>query len=95
MTIRLGKIEACLLVLILLLSVAAELTRFCDELGVDIVFTTGGTGLGPRDVTPEATQSICEKMVPGLSEIIRAEGWKKTTRAALSRAVTGIRKTAT
>ncbi len=69
-----------------------ELKHFSDEAGVDVVLTTGGTGLGPRDVTPEATASVCERIVPGLGEIMRAEGLKKTANAILSRALAGIRK---
>jgi molybdopterin adenylyltransferase len=72
--------------------IAGELNHFCDEVGVDVVFTTGGTGLGPRDVTPEATASVCERMVPGLCEMMRAESLRKTPNAVLSRAVAGIRK---
>ena len=72
-------------------AIADELKFFSDETDVDIVFTTGGTGLGPRDVTPEATDSICERTIPGLSEIIRAQGWKKTKSAVLSRGIVGIR----
>jgi len=69
-----------------------ELIHFADVLKVNIVFTTGGTGLGPRDVTPEATAAVCDRMVPGLAEAIRQEGLKKTKNAVLSRAVAGIRK---
>jgi molybdenum cofactor synthesis domain-containing protein len=69
-----------------------ELIHFADVLKVNIVFTTGGTGLGPRDVTPEATSAVCERMVPGLAEAIRQEGLKKTKNAMLSRAVAGVRK---
>jgi molybdenum cofactor synthesis domain-containing protein len=69
-----------------------ELVHFADELKVDVVFTAGGTGLGPRDVTPEATSAVCERMVPGLAEAIRQEGLKKTKNAMLSRAVAGVRK---
>jgi molybdenum cofactor synthesis domain-containing protein len=58
----------------------------------DAVFTTGGTGLGPRDVTPEATRSVIEREIPGLAEVMRGEGTKKTLRAALSRGVAGVRK---
>jgi molybdenum cofactor synthesis domain-containing protein len=72
-------------------AIASELKRFCDKADVEVVLTTGGTGLGPRDVTPEATESVCERLVPGLSEIIRLRGWEKTQRAALSRATAGIR----
>ncbi len=69
-----------------------ELIEFSDNDNVDIVFTTGGTGLGPHDVTPEATASISDKLVPGINEIIRAEGFKKTPNAALSRGIACIRK---
>jgi len=72
-------------------AIAGELKYFCDKVGVSVVFTTGGTGLGPRDVTPEATNAVCERIVPGLSEIIRARGWEKTKNAVLSRGVAGIR----
>lgn len=58
----------------------------------DAVFTTGGTGLGPRDVTPEATRSVITKEIPGLAEFMRAQGAKSTPLAALSRAVVGARK---
>ena len=68
-----------------------ELMHFADEVKADIVLTTGGTGLGPRDVTPEATANVCHKMVPGLTEVMRSEGLKKTKNAILSRSVTGIR----
>jgi molybdenum cofactor synthesis domain-containing protein len=71
--------------------IALGLTQLADRLEMDVVLTTGGTGLGPRDVTPEATESVCVRMVPGLSELMRAEGFKKTPNAMLSRAVAGIR----
>jgi molybdopterin adenylyltransferase len=58
---------------------------------VDIIFTTGGTGLSPRDVTPEATLEVIEREVPGIAEAMRLEGLKKTRRAMLSRAVAGVR----
>ena len=72
-------------------AIANELKYFSDKAGIDVVLTTGGTGLGPRDVTPEATASVCERIVPGLSEIIRIRGWKKTKSAVLSRGIAGIR----
>jgi molybdopterin adenylyltransferase len=72
-------------------AVVNHLKFLCDKAAVDVVLTTGGTGLGPRDVTPEATSSVCERMVPGLSEMIRAEGFKKTKNAVLSRGGAGIR----
>ena len=72
-------------------AIANELKYFSDKAGIDVVLTTGGTGLGPHDVTPEATASVCERIVPGLSEIIRIRGWKKTESAVLSRGIAGIR----
>jgi molybdopterin adenylyltransferase len=57
----------------------------------DLVLTTGGTGFSKRDVTPEATRAVIEKIVPGISEIIRIESFKKTPQAILSRAIAGIR----
>lgn len=69
-----------------------ELIKAVDKLHLDLILTTGGTGLGKRDVTPEATLAIIEKEVPGISEIIRSESFKKTNRAILSRGVAGVRK---
>lgn len=60
---------------------------------LDAIFTIGGTGVAPRDVTPEATRAVIEREVPGLAELMRAEGLKSTRRAALSRAVAGTRGT--
>lgn len=68
-----------------------KLIFLSEKLKTDIVFTTGGTGLGPCDVTPEATLEVIDREVPGLSELIRIEGSKKTQRAALSRGISGIR----
>ena len=67
------------------------LIKMCDRFAADVVFTTGGTGFAPRDVTPEATKAVIEKEVPGIPEAIRAESLKITPRAMLSRAVAGIR----
>lgn len=58
---------------------------------VDVIFTTGGTGLSPRDVTPEATLDVIDREVPGIAEAMRLEGLKKTRRAMLSRSVAGVR----
>ncbi len=66
---------------------AAEAT----EGAVDLILTTGGTGVGPRDVTPEATIATVERLIPGFAEQMRAEGRKSTERALLSRGVAGIR----
>lgn len=62
-----------------------------DRLGADLVLTTGGTGFSARDVTPEATREVIEKTAPGISEMIRMTGFKKTPQAILSRAIAGIR----
>ena len=69
-----------------------KLSSWADEDQVDVILTTGGTGLGPRDVTPEATLSVIDKLVPGLAEAMRAESMKITSRAMLSRAIAGARK---
>ncbi len=66
-----------------------NLIRFCGK--VDLILTTGGTGLAPRDVTPDVTLEVIEKEVSGIAELMRSEGFKKTRRAALSRAVAGIK----
>jgi molybdopterin adenylyltransferase len=60
---------------------------------VDLILTTGGTGLSPRDVTPEATLEVIDRQVAGIAEAMRSEGLKKTSRAMLSRAVAGVRGT--
>jgi molybdopterin adenylyltransferase len=57
----------------------------------DLILTTGGTGLAPRDVTPEATLDVLDKQAPGLAEAMRSEGLKKTSRSMLSRAVAGVK----
>jgi molybdopterin adenylyltransferase len=67
------------------------LRRTADANSVDVILTTGGTGFGPRDVTPEATIAVAEKLAPGLAELMRAEGQKKTKLAVLSRAAAAIR----
>lgn len=68
-----------------------KLVEFADGIGVDVIFTTGGTGFSPRDVTPEATLAVVERLAPGIAEAMRAESMKITPRAMLSRAVAGIR----
>ena len=64
--------------------------KFC-AMGIDLILTSGGTGFSPRDVTPEATKKVIEKEVPGIAELLRLEGYKKTPKAILSRAVSGIK----
>ncbi|WP_368260057.1 MogA/MoaB family molybdenum cofactor biosynthesis protein, partial [Clostridium paraputrificum] len=69
-----------------------EFIYLADELGVNLVLSTGGTGFSPRDITPEATKEIVERETPGISEAIRMFSLNITKRAMLSRAVSGIRK---
>ncbi len=71
--------------------IAGSLLPWCDELGLDLVLTTGGTGFGPRDVTPEATLAVLERLAPGIAEEIRRRGVVKTPLAVLSRGVAGTR----
>ena len=71
--------------------IVEALKKSSDQLKADLILTTGGTGLSPRDVTPDATREAIEKEVPGFSETMRAESVKKTPHAMISRAVTGIR----
>ncbi|HPK87555.1 MAG TPA: MogA/MoaB family molybdenum cofactor biosynthesis protein [Atribacterota bacterium] len=71
--------------------IKAALIEAIEIQKADLVLTTGGTGLSKSDVTPEATRAVIEKAVPGISEIIRMESFKKTPQAVLSRAIAGIR----
>jgi molybdopterin adenylyltransferase len=71
--------------------IARTLKLWADSGTVDFIVTTGGTGISPRDVTPEATRSIIEKEVPGIVELMRADGYTETPTAILSRAVAGVR----
>src|SRR5690242_18080730 len=71
-------------------AIHAALAALCDQ-GMDVVVTTGGTGLGPRDVTPEATRDVIEREAPGLGEAMRAATLSKTPMAMLSRATAGVR----
>ena len=67
------------------------LTGWCDSGNLDVILTTGGTGFGPRDVTPEATQAVLERPAPGIAEAMRLAGLQVTPHAMLSRGVCGIR----
>jgi len=69
-----------------------EMARLADEKKVDVIFTTGGTGLSPRDNTPDATMEIIDKVVPGIAEAMRYFSLSKTPNAMLSRAICGVRK---
>ena len=71
--------------------IVEKLVKWADEDNLDVVITTGGTGLTPRDVTPEATLAVVDRIVPGFAEAMRAESLKKTPHAMLSRAVVGTR----
>lgn len=71
--------------------IASKLTEWADEGSVDIIITTGGTGLSDRDVTPEATMSVVDKVVPGFAEAMRFKTFEITPMAILSRATAGIR----
>lgn len=72
-------------------TIRETLVRFCDGEKLDLIFTTGGTGLSPRDVTPEATQSVIQREVPGIAEAMRQKTSAQTKYALLSRQVTGVR----
>ena len=67
------------------------LVHIADRLNCDLILTTGGTGLGPRDNTPEATKAVIEKEIPGIPEVLRRESVRKTKFAILSRMIAGIR----
>jgi len=71
--------------------IAEQLRYLCDELKVNLVLTNGGTGFSRRDVTPEATMQVIQKLVPGISEVMRMKSLEITPKATLSRAVSGIR----
>jgi molybdopterin adenylyltransferase len=73
--------------------ISVALRKFADELKCDMVVTTGGTGISPRDVTPEATRAVLKKELPGFGEIMRMQSFAKVKTAILSRAVAGTRGT--
>jgi len=72
-------------------AIITRLKDWADSGKMDIIFTTGGTGLARRDVTPEATMAVIDREIPGLAEVMRARSMQKTPMAALSRAVAGLR----
>ncbi len=72
-------------------TISQRLIDWADDDGLDLIVTTGGTGLGPRDVTPQATRDAIDYEAPGLAEAMRLEGQKHTPMAMLSRGVTGVR----
>lgn len=74
-----------------LTAIGETLRQWADEVGVDVIVTTGGTGFSGRDVTPEATLQVVDRRAPGIAELIRLEGLKKTPHACLSRGEAGLR----
>jgi len=72
-------------------TISAKLIEWADGAGIDLILTSGGTGLSPRDVTPEATLAVVERFAPGFSEVMRRESLKKTPLGMLSRGVSGVR----
>jgi molybdopterin adenylyltransferase len=62
-----------------------------DNLDKDYIFTSGGTGISPRDITPEVTRDVCDRELPGISELLRRESYRETKYAVLSRGVSGVR----
>ena len=73
-------------------NISDALSRFADGGEIDLIITCGGTGVSPRDVTPEATRAVLDRELPGMAEAMRAESFKITPNALISRAVAGIRK---
>lgn len=72
--------------------ISEKLVGWSDSGAYDLILTTGGTGVSPRDVTPEATERVVDRLLPGFGEVMRMESLKKTPHAIISRAVAGIRK---
>lgn len=85
------KVVACSVVPDSRSDIEAILVDWCDREKIQLILTTGGTGIGPRDVTPEATRKLLDKELPGIAELIRHEGMRHIFTAVLSRAVAGVR----
>jgi len=71
----------------------AIITAFTANNDKEVILTTGGTGIGPRDITPEVTQRYCDRIIPGISEYLRTESCRQTVNAVLSRGVSGVKDT--
>lgn len=72
--------------------IVTTLEKWTDSLATDLILTTGGTGVSPRDITPEATDKVIDRELPGFAERMRQESLKKTPHAIISRAIAGIRR---
>jgi molybdenum cofactor synthesis domain-containing protein len=72
--------------------IESGLKRYCDELRVNLVVTTGGTGVGPRDITPDVTRKVIQKELPGVGEALRSYGQRRTPSSMLSRGISGVRE---
>ena len=73
-------------------TIATVLKSWTDDLRLDVILTTGGTGLSPRDCAPQATEAVLDYQIPGMAEAMRSESMKITARAMISRALVGVRK---
>lgn len=92
MTAHLGKTTEYIIVPDEEDKIKDALIFLCDDVEADVIFTTGGTGFAPRDITPEATKAVIDREAPGIAEAIRQKSLTITPKAMLSRAVSGIRK---
>lgn len=88
---ELGEVKHYLIVPDEQSALSEAMIQMADDRKLDLILTTGGTGLGLRDVTPEATLAVIDRQVPGIPEVMRAKSLEKTSRAMLSRAVSGLR----
>ena len=91
LTADLGKTAEYLIVPDEKAEIEKALIFLCDDIKADVIFTTGGTGFAPRDITPEATKSVIKREAPGIAEAVRLKSLEITPKAMLSRAVSGIR----